>query len=91
MSRRVVINGFGRAGRCFVRAAHEQDDDIEVVAVNDLVETHARGSAQVRLRVRPVPGRGDRRRGTYRDRRRARAQALVAQPADSLAVAGRCS
>jgi glyceraldehyde 3-phosphate dehydrogenase len=35
---RVAINGFGRVGRCFLRAAHEQDADIEVVAVNDLVD-----------------------------------------------------
>ncbi len=38
MSVRVAINGFGRVGRCFLRAAHEQNADIEVVAVNDLVE-----------------------------------------------------
>ena len=35
---RVAINGFGRIGRGFVRAAHEHDADIEVVAVNDLVD-----------------------------------------------------
>jgi len=34
---RVAINGFGRVGRRFLRAAHEQGADIEVVAVNDLV------------------------------------------------------
>jgi glyceraldehyde 3-phosphate dehydrogenase len=34
---RVAINGFGRVGRSFVRAAHEHNADIEVVAVNDLV------------------------------------------------------
>jgi glyceraldehyde 3-phosphate dehydrogenase len=34
---RVAINGFGRVGRSFVRAAHAHDADIEVVAVNDLV------------------------------------------------------
>jgi glyceraldehyde 3-phosphate dehydrogenase len=33
---RVAINGFGRVGRSFLRAAHEQNADIEVVAVNDL-------------------------------------------------------
>jgi glyceraldehyde 3-phosphate dehydrogenase len=38
MSVRVAINGFGRVGRCFLRAAHEQDADIDVVAVNDLVD-----------------------------------------------------
>jgi glyceraldehyde 3-phosphate dehydrogenase len=35
---RVAINGFGRIGRGFLRAALERDADIEVVAVNDLVD-----------------------------------------------------
>jgi glyceraldehyde 3-phosphate dehydrogenase len=38
MSVRVAINGFGRVGRSVLRAAHEQGADIEVVAVNDLVD-----------------------------------------------------
>ncbi len=38
MSIRVAINGFGRVGRCFLRAAYEQQAEIEVVAVNDLVD-----------------------------------------------------
>ena len=38
MSVRVGINGFGRVGRCFMRAAHEQSADLEVVAVNDLTD-----------------------------------------------------
>ena len=38
MAIRVGINGFGRIGRCFVRAAYERGADIEVVAVNDLVD-----------------------------------------------------
>jgi glyceraldehyde 3-phosphate dehydrogenase len=38
MSVRVAINGFGRVGRSVMRAAYEQGADIEVVAVNDLVE-----------------------------------------------------
>ncbi|MGI8607040.1 MAG: glyceraldehyde 3-phosphate dehydrogenase NAD-binding domain-containing protein, partial [Gaiellaceae bacterium] len=36
MSVRVGINGFGRIGRNFFRAARRQGADIEVVAVNDL-------------------------------------------------------
>src|ERR1700691_327005 len=32
---RVAINGFGRIGRCFLRAAWN-DPDIDIVAVNDL-------------------------------------------------------
>ena len=35
---RVGINGFGRIGRNFFRAALEQGADIEVVAVNDLTD-----------------------------------------------------
>jgi glyceraldehyde 3-phosphate dehydrogenase len=35
---RVGINGFGRVGRCFLRAAYERGADIEVAAVNDLVD-----------------------------------------------------
>ena len=35
---RVAINGFGRVGRCFLRAAHEQHADLEIVAVNDLTD-----------------------------------------------------
>src|SRR5581483_1103814 len=38
MSTRVAINGFGRVGRCFLRSAFQNETDIEVVAVNDLVE-----------------------------------------------------
>lgn len=33
---RVAINGFGRIGRAFVRAAYEQNADVEIVAINDL-------------------------------------------------------
>jgi glyceraldehyde 3-phosphate dehydrogenase len=36
MAIRIGINGFGRIGRAVVRLAHERDD-IEIVAVNDLV------------------------------------------------------
>ena len=34
MTVRVGINGFGRIGRNFFRAAQEQGGDIEIVAVN---------------------------------------------------------
>ena len=36
MTVRVGINGFGRIGRNFLRAARDQGADVEVVAVNDL-------------------------------------------------------
>ncbi|HEV2759956.1 MAG TPA: glyceraldehyde 3-phosphate dehydrogenase NAD-binding domain-containing protein, partial [Acidimicrobiales bacterium] len=35
MAVRVGINGFGRIGRIFFRAAHQRGD-VEVVAINDL-------------------------------------------------------
>ncbi|NHI16740.1 type I glyceraldehyde-3-phosphate dehydrogenase [Microbacterium excoecariae] len=38
MSARIGINGFGRIGRNFLRAALAQGADIEVVAVNDLTD-----------------------------------------------------
>ena len=39
MTTRVGINGFGRIGRNFFRAALKQGADLEVVAVNDLTDT----------------------------------------------------
>ncbi len=38
MSVRVAINGFGRVGRCVMRAAHDHNGDVEIVAVNDLFD-----------------------------------------------------
>ena len=38
MSVRVGINGFGRVGRCALRAAHQSGAEIEIVAINDLVD-----------------------------------------------------
>lgn len=35
---RIAINGFGRIGRSFLRAALERGSDLEVVAVNDLTD-----------------------------------------------------
>lgn len=39
MVTRIAINGFGRVGRSFLRAAIEQESDIDFVAVNDLTDT----------------------------------------------------
>ena len=36
MTVRVGINGFGRIGRNFFRAAHARGADVEIVAANDL-------------------------------------------------------
>ena len=38
MAIKVAINGFGRIGRCSLRAAMQNDLDIEIVAINDLAE-----------------------------------------------------
>lgn len=38
MSIKVAINGFGRIGRCALRAAVEKDMDIDFVAINDLTD-----------------------------------------------------
>ncbi|MDI9325344.1 MAG: glyceraldehyde 3-phosphate dehydrogenase NAD-binding domain-containing protein [Alphaproteobacteria bacterium] len=37
--KRVAINGFGRIGRAFVRIASRYTDTIEIVAINDLMDT----------------------------------------------------
>ena len=39
MSARVAINGFGRTGRSALRSAHQRGADIEVVAINDVMDT----------------------------------------------------
>jgi glyceraldehyde 3-phosphate dehydrogenase len=39
MTARVAINGFGRTGRCALRSAHQRGADIEVVAINDVMDT----------------------------------------------------
>ena len=39
MARKIAINGFGRIGRCIVRALHERKvNDLEIVAINDLTD-----------------------------------------------------
>src|SRR5512142_2465791 len=39
MARKIGINGFGRIGRCIVRALNERKvSDLEVVAINDLTD-----------------------------------------------------
>jgi glyceraldehyde 3-phosphate dehydrogenase len=35
---RIAINGFGRTGRCTLRAAYERSADLEVVAINDVMD-----------------------------------------------------
>jgi glyceraldehyde 3-phosphate dehydrogenase len=43
MPTRVAINGFGRVGRSFLRSAHEQGADVEIVALNDLTDAGTLG------------------------------------------------
>ncbi len=38
MALKVGINGFGRIGRLYVRAVKKRGDDIEIVAINDLMD-----------------------------------------------------
>ena len=38
MSVKIGINGFGRIGRNYLRAALEQGADLDIVAVNDLTD-----------------------------------------------------
>src|SRR5689334_13911793 len=39
MARKIAINGFGRIGRCIVRAINDRKvSDLEVVAINDLTD-----------------------------------------------------
>ena len=40
MTTKVAINGFGRIGRLTLRRISEVEDDIEVVAINDLIDKH---------------------------------------------------
>ena len=41
MSYRIAINGYGRIGRCIVRAFYESNDylDLKIVAINDIADT----------------------------------------------------
>ncbi len=57
MSVRVAINGFGRVGRCALRAAHEHDLDLEVVAINDIGDPEMMAALLARDSVYgPFPG-----------------------------------
>ena len=56
MTIRVGINGFGRIGRNFFRAVAQGDNNLEVVAVNDLTDN---GSLANLLKYDSVLGRFD--------------------------------
>ena len=56
MTIRVGINGFGRIGRNFFRAVAQGDNNLEVVAVNDLTDN---GTLANLLKYDSVLGRFD--------------------------------
>ena len=56
MGVRIGINGFGRIGRQFLKAALERHPDLEVVAVNDLADPQMNAYFQ-------TPNYGNTRRG----------------------------
>src|SRR5688572_11421941 len=65
MARKIAINGFGRIGRCIVRAMNERKiKDLEVVAVNDLTDSKTLAhlynydTVHGRAEVRATPGEG---------------------------------
>src|SRR6202035_3514325 len=72
MTVRVGINGFGRIGRNFLRAARAQGADVRVVALNDLTDaatnahllrydtTHGRFGAEVRVEGDDIVVAGER-------------------------------
>ena len=55
MSVKIGINGFGRIGRNFFRAAKQRGFDFDFVGVNDLGDAATHGApAEVRLGARPL-------------------------------------
>jgi glyceraldehyde 3-phosphate dehydrogenase len=64
MARKIAINGFGRIGRCIVRAINERKiTDLEVVAINDLTDaktlTHLYNYDTVHGRAEPRATAGE--------------------------------
>ncbi len=74
MTVRIGINGFGRIGRHYLRAARLLGADVDVVAINDLTSpetlahllrydsTHGRLGTDVTVATRPSPSTGNRSR-----------------------------
>ncbi|HVJ89818.1 MAG TPA: type I glyceraldehyde-3-phosphate dehydrogenase [Labilithrix sp.] len=64
MARKIAINGFGRIGRCIVRALNKRNvSDVEVVAINDLTDaktlTHLYNYDTVHGRAEPRATAGE--------------------------------
>ena len=75
MAVRVGINGFGRIGRQSLKALIERAPDVEVVAVNDLVDADdERPPVQARLDLRRLPRRRSSHTATLDHHRRPRDQ-----------------
>ena len=66
MAKKIAINGFGRIGRCIVRALEERKiSDVEIVAINDLTDAKTLAhlynydTVHRRAAVRAVAGEGE--------------------------------
>jgi glyceraldehyde 3-phosphate dehydrogenase len=66
MAKKIAINGFGRIGRCIVRALEERKvSDVEIVAINDLTDAKTLAhlynydTVHRRASVRAVAGEGE--------------------------------
>jgi len=66
MAKKIAINGFGRIGRCIVRALEERKiTDVEIVAINDLTDAKTLAhlynydTVHRRAAVRAVAGEGE--------------------------------
>ena len=69
MTIKIGINGFGRIGRMVFRAALQNFSDIDIVAINDLLEPHYLAyMLQLRLGAWPLQGRCGGRQRQYADR-----------------------
>ncbi len=65
MSTKIAINGFGRIGRCILRAIHERNiNDLELVAINDLTDAKTLAhlynydTVHGRAKAKATPGEG---------------------------------
>ena len=72
MTTRIGINGFGRIGRNYFRAALAQGADLEIVAVNDLTSPEALAHLLKYDSVRRPPAGNHRGQGRQHRRRRQR-------------------
>ncbi len=75
MATKIAINGFGRIGRCVLRAALLRKEDLEIVAINDLDKPATLAHLFKYDSVhRTLPGDGEGDREGHRRRRQARSR-----------------